>query len=905
MPDWAQHVRTRLSPLRLSPTREVEIVDELSQHMDDRYRELIAGDVSPEEATLLVLAEFRSGNVLARRMASLRQAQVPAPITLGASTGHVLSDLWQDLRYAARVFWNQPAFVATAVLTLTLGIGATTGIFSVVNGALIKPLPFPESDRVIALVHQAPGANQYKLAASPAIYFTYRENNQTFESIALWYSNTASMTGAGNPEEVRRLQSTHELLPLLRVQPLLGRTFSEADDRPGSPHTVILTHGFWQRRFGGAPAVLGETLVVDGAPHEVLGVLPPAFRFFHQQVDILTPARPDRARAFVPSTGERGIARLKGGVTLDQASADVARMIPILIDSFPLVPGVTREAVVNMRLGPNLRWLKDDVIGDLDDVLWVLMATIGMLLLVACANVANLQLARSEARRQELAIRAALGAGWRRIAASLLVESIVLALMGGIAGLALAATMLPVLLSIAAQDLPSILEINIDPAVLVFTLSLSLGAGLVFGLLPVVKYAHPNVAAMLGGGGRTHGPSPERHRARNSLVVLQVALALVLLVASGLMIRTFLSLRGVDPGFTDPEQIQTLHLSIPRDAVREFDRVIRMQQEICHRLSAIAGVESAAFSSRSLPLIASGPTGPFSLADKPGAAPVQMEFRYISPSLFRTMGTRLVAGRDLQWTDYSGARHVAIVSETLARREWGSPAAAIGKQMRRSEKSPWLEVVGVAGDVRHRGLDQPAPDTVYLTSTEALAPYMSRAAYFFVRSERVGKAGFIDDLQQAIWSVNGSLPLGSVQTMGEIYHRSTARTSLTLALLSITGAMTLALGLVGIYGVITYTLAQRTREIGVRMALGAGNAGLKRMLLRQVLLLVAMGVALGLGGAALLARLMKSLLFGVGALDVTTYVTVSAILVITAALAAYLPARRVTRLDPMQAMRKE
>ena len=279
--------------------------------MDDRYRELTAGGVSAEEATRLVLAEFRSSNVLAQRMASLRQAQEPAPITPGASTGHVLSDLWQDLRYAARVFCNQPAFVAAAVLTLALGIGATTGILSVVNGVLIKPLPFPESDRLIALVHQAPGANQYELAASPAIYFTYRENNKTFESIALWNSNTASVTGAGNPEEVRRLQSTHELLPLLRVRPLLGRTFSEADDRPGSPHTVILTHGFWQRRFGGVPAVLGQTLVVDGAPHEVIGVLPLEFRFFHQHVDIVTPARPDRARAFVPSTGERGIARLK------------------------------------------------------------------------------------------------------------------------------------------------------------------------------------------------------------------------------------------------------------------------------------------------------------------------------------------------------------------------------------------------------------------------------------------------------------------------------------------------------------------------------------------------------------------------------------------------------------------
>ena len=356
--------------------------------------------------------------------------------------------------------------------------------------------------------------------------------------------------------------STHELLPLLRVKSLLGRTFSEADDRPGSPKTVILSYGYWQRRFGGAAGVLGETLVVDGAPHEIIGVLPREFRFLQQQAEIATPAQPNRARAFVPSMGGRGVARLKDGATLDQASADVARMIPILIDGFPIVPGLTRQAVESMQLGPNLRWLKDDIVGDLDDVLWVLMGTIGMLLLVACANIANLQLARTEARGQELATRVALGAGWRRIASSLLVESTLLGLIGGLAGLAVAATTLPVLLLIAAQELPSMLDITIDPTVLAFTVAISLGSGLLFGLIPVVKYARPTVTAMLSGTGRSHGMSRERHRVRNSLVVMQVALALVLLVASGLMIRTFQALRNVDPGFTDPGQIQTLHLSI-------------------------------------------------------------------------------------------------------------------------------------------------------------------------------------------------------------------------------------------------------------------------------------------------------------------------------------------------------
>jgi putative ABC transport system permease protein len=817
----------------------------------------------------------------------------------------MFASVLQDLRYAARMLRRSPGFTFVSIATMAVAIGATTAIFSVVNGILIKPLPFPESDRLIALVHQAPGVNQSEMAASPAIYFTYREHSRTFQSVALWYANTASVTGGGDPEEVQRLQSTYELLPLLRVPLLLGRTFSEADDRPGSPKTVILSYGYWQRRFGGAANVLGNTLVVDGAPHEIVGVLPREFRFLPQQAEILTPAQPDRARAFVPSMGGRGVARLKDGATLDQASADVARMIPILIDSFPIVPGLTRQAVERMQLGPNLRSLQDDIVGDLDDVLWVLMGTISLLLLVACANVASLQLARTEARGQELATRIALGAGWSTIASSLLIESTLLALIGGVAGLALAATMLPALLSIAARELPGMLDIAIDPAVLAFTFAISLGSGLLFGLIPVVKYAAPGVSSRLNEAGRSQSVSRKRHRARNSLVIVQVALALVLLVASGLMIRTFQTLRGVDAGLADPERIQTLHLSMSQATVPEFGRVMRMRNEISDRLSAMAGVESVAFSSRSLPLAASGPTGPFSLEDKPGAAPIEMEFRYTSPGLFRTLGTRLVAGRDFQWTDHYGTRQVAIVSETVARREWGSPAAALGKRMRRSERNPWLEVIGVAGDIRHRGLDQPAPDTVYLTSSETLAPYMSRDAYLFIRSERVGTAGFIDEVQRAIWSVHARVPLGRVQTMGDVYRRSTARTSLTLVLLSIAGTMALMLGLVGIYGVISHVFAQRTREIGVRMALGARNGALKRMLVSQMLRVVGVGVALGLAGAALLTRLMESLLFGVGALDVTTYVTVSAIVVITATLAAYLPARRVTRIDPMQALRAD
>ena len=809
-----------------------------------------------------------------------------------------------QLRQTLRRLFRAPGFTLTTVLTLGVGIGATIAIFSVVNGVLLKPLPFPKSDRLIALVHQAPGVGSAEMAASPAFYLTYREHSATFESVALWAANTAAVTGAGDPEEVPRLMGTYELLSTLGVQPMLGRTFTEAEGQRGGPGAVILSHAYWQRRFGGAENVLGQTLVVDGAPREIVGVLPPDFALTQQPAAIVTPDILVGGVPFVPSTGERGIARLKEGVTLEEASADVARMTPIYLDSYPIVPGLTRQAVDAMQIGPNLRTLKDELVGDLDDVLWVLMGTIGMLLLIACANVANLQLVRTEIRGHELAIRAALGAARARIARGLLAESLLLGLMGGGVGLGLAALALPSLLAIAGDNLPAALSITMDAAVLAFVPAISLVAGLTFGLIPVIKYAGVHAAKRLGGMGRAMSTSRERHRARNALVVAQVALALVLLVCSGLMIRTFQSLRDVDPGFTQPREIQMFRIGIPQAIAPDPERTIRLQNDVVDRLAAIPGVESVGFSTRQL-LGQPGPTGPFSLEDKPDAAPLSPVFRYASPRYFTTLGTQLVAGRDLEWADHYGTRLVAVISQTFAQREWGSAAAAIGKRLRRAANTPWIEVVGVAGDLRLHGVEQSAPDAIYLSSNEPIARYVIGNAHFVVRSERAGTPAFLREVEQAVWSVNGNLPLGSVVTLGDVYAGSMARTSLTLVVLGITAAMALVLGLVGIYGVLCYVVTQRTREIGIRMALGAQSGQLKRVVLGHVLGLVVLGVALGLGGAALLTRLMESLLFGVSSLDPVTYAAVTIVLVVTGALAGYLPARRATRVDPMAALRAE
>lgn len=809
------------------------------------------------------------------------------------------------LRQTIRRLRSTPAFTFTTVLTLAIGIGATTAIFSVVNSVLLKPLPYHEPERLMALRHQMPGNGQFDLPASVPIYFTYREHNETFESVALYSYGTASIIGRGEPEEVRELRATHEFLGTLGVSALLGRTFTAADDEVGGLPVVILSYGYWQRQFGGAASALSQTLTVNGAPHEIIGVLPADFQFLREPAEILIPARPNREFAFIPSFSESGIARLKSGVTLAEASADMERMIPIMYETFPMVPGLNRQQLDESGFGPSLRSLKKDVVGDLDDVLWLLMGTIGILLLAACANIANLQLVRAEARARELALRTALGAGWTTIARSLLGESLVIGLAGGVGGLALAATGLPLLLSLAAEELPSSLSVTIDPIVLLFTLVVSVGCGLLFSAIPIIKHATPQIAILLSTAGRGYSEGRERHQARNALVIGQVALALVLLVASGLMIRSFQLLREVDPGFTDPDRIQTFRISISQDMVPEFDRVVRLQNDLEDGLAAIAGVESAGFSTV-LPLTTIfGPSTAFLREDQPDAPSILLDFRYVSPGYFRAIDAPVVAGREFQWIEYDGTRQVAAVSESLARREWGSPAAALGKRLRMGPDREWLEVVAVVGDVRDHGVDRPAPDTIYLTSSEFAAQFASRSVYFFVRGDRVGTAGFLDDVQQAVWSLNTDLPLGGMQTLGDIYRNSMARTSLTLVLLGITGAMSLLLGLVGIYGVISYLVTHKARELGIRIALGARHGVLQRMLLQHMLLLVGAGMVIGLGGAAALTRLMKSLLFGVPTIDLVTYAAVGVLFIATAALAGWLPARRVTRIDPMHVLRNE
>ncbi len=479
-----------------------------------------------------------------------------------------------------------PLFTAISVLTLGVGIGANAAIFSVVYGVLLKPLPFEAPDRLVGLWHRAPGMGLDLLNQSPSTYFTYRESGRVFEDVGLWTTWQATVTGRREPERVQVLAMTDAILPLLGTQALQGRLFTKADDSPGAPGRVILTYGYWQRKFGGSRDVIGRTLQVDGVSREVIGVLPTTFKFLRESPSLLMPLQLDRSKTFIGSFNYSGIGRLKPGITIAEADADIARMIPLILDRFPLPPGFSRQMFNDVRLAPYTRPLSQDVIGDIGSMLWILLGTVGVVLLIACANVANLFLVRTEGRQQELAVRVALGASRGRIAARLLGESLVLGAAGSALGLVLAQAGIALLVKLAPTGLPRLDEIAIDPIVLGFTASISLVAALLFGALPVLKFGAPGIMA-LREGGRSSSEGPDRHRARNVLVITEVALALVLLIVSGLMVRTFVALRQVQPGFVKPEEVQTFRISVPDALIADADaeRVARLHQQIGERLS--------------------------------------------------------------------------------------------------------------------------------------------------------------------------------------------------------------------------------------------------------------------------------------------------------------------------------
>jgi putative ABC transport system permease protein len=824
-------------------------------------------------------------------------------LSRGAQREKLFGSSWYDVRYTLRGFKRTPGTTAIIVLTLALGIGATTAIFTVVYDVLIKPLSYPDADELVTLRLTRP---EHELGDPPGVvdsmYFTLREQSRALEQVGLWSERDLTLIGSGDPERVPGIAITDGALQALNVQPALGRSFLDDEYTFGSqgPRPVILSYGYWQRRFGGSESVLGQNLSVDNIPSQVVGVMPASFRFLdlNPQPNVISPLRIDRDPTETFILFLNGFARLRDGVTLEQANADLARILPIWLENGP--PAELQSRVAEWGFAPALRPLKDDVVGGVTGMLWLLLGAVGAVLLIACANIANLVLVRADERSHEFAIRKALGAGRRHIAGDLFLDSLVLGALGGVTGVVLALGGLNLLARIAPTNLPRIDEIAVGAPEVVFAIAMVLVASLLFGMLPAVKHASASEAPL---GARARGPSggAERNRTRNVLIVVQISLALMLLVGAGLMLRTFQALSAVDPGFSGPESVQLATISVPRSIAPDEQSLIALQRRILDRIESLPGVTTAGFS-RGVPL-----ARPLSwsrlFADgvNEGDEPLEPLVAYISPGYLEALGTRLIAGRHVTWADIEQDRNKLLVSESVARDFWGDPEAAIGKRVGWApEGRTSNEIVGVVQDTRELGLNQAPPAIVYRPFLREL-----RLITFVARSDRAGTESLANEMRQAIWGGDPALAVFDLRTMESVYSDWLAQTSFVLTLLSIAGGMALVLSVVGVYGVVSYIVSRRSREIGIRLAFGAQSQAVQRMFLKRSLQVATIGLAIGLVASMAFGRWMGSLLYVVRPLDPATYLLVFGLLLAAVALATYLPARRAARLDPAMTLRAE
>jgi predicted permease len=819
------------------------------------------------------------------------------------------------LRGILRRLSRAPVFTVVTLVILAVGIGATTAIFSVVNSILLRPLPYSHPEQLVEIRATAPGIRIEVITIPPVAYFAFRDENHVFQDVGLYDpgmnndGQTVSITGLDEPMRVPALPVTANVLPILRITPLSGRFFTPEDESPGSEDTAILTYGFWRSQFGGR-SVIGKSIDVNGKAHTIIGVLPQSFRFMDStDLAMLLPLKLEHAGPTLNDWNYVGIGRLKPGITLAEANADVARMLDILGRRLHPTPESFKKWS-QARIGPKLQSLKQAVVGDVGRVLWIVMAGVGLLLVIACANLANLLLVRAEGRKEEMAIRAALGASGRRIAREFFSESLVLALLGGLLGLGLAYGALRILVAIAPASLPRLNEIGIDGKVILFTLAVSVAALLLFGSAPALQYAGAGPGGGLREGGRSMSESRARKRLRSLLVIVQVALALVLLVSSGLMVRTFRALTRVDPGFVAPSEVQTFRVDIPDTMVKNPMDVTRLQEEIAHKLEAIPGVSSVGIS-RNLPMDHTAWTGPMMIEGRvyaPGENPPRARFGFLAPGFLKTLGTPLVAGREFTWNDIYNEPPVIMVSENFARQYWANPADALGKKVR--EVKDWREIIGVVGDVHQDGVDKEAPITVYwpiLTFEIEGNPAegVRRRVAFAMRTQRTGQESFNKDVRSAVRSVAPNLPLFDMHTLNYYYSRSMAHTSFMLMILAVAAGMALLVGAVGLHGVMAYSVVLRKREIGIRMALGAQRHDALRLVVGDGLILTFVGIAIGIGAALGLTRFLSSLLYGVKAADPLTFAAVSFFLVAVAFFATYAPGRAAAKVDPATTLRNE
>jgi putative ABC transport system permease protein len=802
-----------------------------------------------------------------------------------------MNTVWHDLRYGARMLMKKPGFTLIAVMTLALGIGANTAIFSIVNAVLLKSLPFAEPDRLIRLFESNPQRGWPEFSASAPNFKDWQRQQSVFEQLAaleLWAFNLTE----GEPERVAGTRVTANLFPLLGVTPALGRSFLREEEQAGRHRVVMLSHGLWQRRFGGNPDLLGKTIQLSGEGHTVVGIMPPNFQLTGN-ANVWVPLVLDPAtepwRANRANHNLLVIGRLKPGVSFAQAQAHMDGIARQLEQQYP---------ASNAGWGIRLRTVYDWIIPEnVQTALLVLLGAVGFVLLIACANVANLFLARATLRQREVAIRSALGASRRRVVQQFLTESGVLALLGGGAGVLLAMWGVDVLVTRAPINIPRLTEAAVDRRVLVFSLGVSLLTSLLFGFVPALQASRPNLSEAFKEGGRT-SPSGARHRVRSVLVVAEIALALVLLVGAGLLIQSFVRLQNVSLGF-NPENVLTLQMALPTAQYREPEKRTAFYAQLVERLRSLPGVMGAAAISQ-VPF--QGGNWAMEVAIEGREASPQealsADARAVTPNYFRTMGIPLLQGRD--FTEHDGPDSTnMIISEEMARRFWPNENP-IGKRFRPGVRNPWMTVVGVVGNVRNLSLNQDPRPAFYFSSAQ-----LGFDAMAIVVRAAGNPENLIAAVRGEVAVLDKALPISAVRTMQTILSTAAGQSRFQTMLLGLFAALALILATVGVFGVISYSVSQRTHEIGIRVALGAGRRDVLRLVVGQGMILAVIGVAIGVAGALALTRVMKGLLYGVSPTDPTTFALISLLLTGVALLASYIPARRATKVDPMVALRYE
>jgi putative ABC transport system permease protein len=811
-----------------------------------------------------------------------------------------MSVLLQDLRYAWRLLCKAPGFTAVAVIALALGVGANTAIFSVIDAVLLRPLPYPDPGRLVKVWTRFVGIGipDNRNAVSAPEFADFRALSHAFSHLAAIQGDSFNFAGGGFPERVQAAEVSSSLFPMLGVQAKLGRVFLPEEEQPGRSDVVLLSEGLWRRRFGADPTIVGRKLPINGINALVVGVLPGSFQF-PAEVEAWAPLSFSNADLSPGSRGGHGLevlARIQPGLSLPQARADMSSVARRMIEQNPGYP--YKQFDFDLIVTP----LLEEMVGDTRIALWILMGAVALVLLIACANIANLLLARASAREREMAIRAAVGASRRRLARQLLTESALLGLVGGAAGLLLGRWALTVLMHLAAASFPRVAEAHLNGAVLAFTLLVSLGASLLFGMAPVFQVSQITPESLKDGGrGSTAGRGARN--LRQALVVAEFALSLVLLTGAGLLLRSFVRLMEVDPGFR-PEGVLTMRFSLPDTKyanptqIRDFDR------RLLERVSKLPGVEAAGMVS-ALPLTGggSGTITVDSRAVSGVAASPEADRRPATPGYFQAMGIALVRGRYFDDRDSETAAPVAIIDETMANTYWPGDDA-VGKRLRfgdSSAKTPWMTIVGVVRHVRYRTLEAQSRVTLYWPQVQNPYSEMRLA----IRTSLPDPRAIAATVQREVLAIDPDQPIYSIRTMQELIADSVARRRLAMSLLAIFAAAALVLAAVGIYGVMSYTVSQRAHEMGIRMALGASRSSVLRLVLGQSLTLALFGVVLGMAGSLILANLISSMLFQVSPRDPITFALVAMVLAAAALLAGYLPARRATQVDPMISLRCE